>query len=98
MSVIFSYLPEVQSLRLQHLCRKFYLLVLPRLFYTCPIEWENGRAVRVVANTIRIEAHLETVELASEFKLKSVALLNHKQAFFSYKDSKQNVKIGRYDL
>lgn len=36
--------------------------------------------------------------LSAEFIIKSVTLLNHRHAFFCYRDPKQIIKIGRFDL
>ncbi len=56
MGVIFSFLSEVQCLKMQNLSRRFYDSILARIFYSCPVEWrQNGRAVIVAGNAIRIE-------------------------------------------
>lgn len=58
MTLIFSYLPAIQSLRMQNLSRQFYDLVLSRLVYSCPVEWrQNRRAIRACNDKILIEDH-----------------------------------------
>ena len=84
---------------MQNLSRKFYESILARIFYVCPVEWrQNGRAIIVTGDAIRIEDFENEVPVQQGCILKSVTLLNHRHAFFSYRDLKQTVKIGRFDL
>jgi len=83
LTIVFSFLPEVQSLRMQNLNKQFYEKVLERLHFTCHVEYrQNRRAVRVTQDTIVIEGH-EDVELP-DLKLTSCTLLNHFEIYFSH--------------
>ena len=83
MCVIFSFLPEIQTLKLQNLSRQFYDRVLTRLHYSCHVEWrQNPRAIAFSETQIRIEQH-EPIETGLE--IVSAVMLNHYEVYFSYR-------------